>query len=200
MKNSTHPSDVPSPAEDEFRRFFEATFGPATSYVRRRASGGSSTDDIVGDAFATAWRRWSSHPADPHEWLPWMYGICRNVLRNHRRSDVRRLRLVHRVGREPDPVAAPGTDLDVALHEALGQLSELDREVIRLTMWEGLSLPEVALVLGRTPNAIAVRSHRARRQLAASLGEYPRRARTTPRPTESTRSLPSQLNPMENLT
>jgi RNA polymerase sigma-70 factor (ECF subfamily) len=176
-----------------FRSFFDLTYGPATSYLRRRLRGDGSYEDVASDAYAVAWRRWDDRPADPGEWLPWMYGICRNVLRNHDRSQARRLRLVQRIGAQPAPGEAADRDIDVELHLALGRLAELDREVLRLTHWEHLSHPEIARVLDCSTNAVAVRSHRARRRLAALLAAPRDRSPARPDMDASTTPLPATL-------
>jgi RNA polymerase sigma-70 factor (ECF subfamily) len=178
--------------------FFDQTYGPATSYLRRRLNGDASYEDAAADAYAVVWRRWDDRPANADEWMPWMYGICRNVLRNHHRSTSRRLRLLRKVEVNEVVTERDGGDLDVALHEALGKLAELDREILRLITWEGLSQAEVGRVIGRTENAVAIRAHRARRQLAELLG---RRTERTPRTADmngSNRTLPCELNPLEN--
>ena len=51
--------------------------------------------------------------------------------------------------------------------EALASLRETDRELIRLTEWERLSITEAAVVLGLRPGTARVRLHRARKTLAA---------------------------------
>lgn len=50
-----------------------------------------------------------------------------------------------------------------------GQLAPTDQEVLRLTAWEGLAPAEIARVLGISPNAAAIRLHRARGRLRHEL-------------------------------
>src|SRR5690606_23818670 len=54
---------------------------------------------------------------------------------------------------------------------ALARLTPTDREVIQLSIWEGLSAPEVATVLGVPPATVRTRLHRARRRLRSLLAE-----------------------------
>ena len=51
------------------------------------------------------------------------------------------------------------------MHEALACLGEDDRELVRLTSWEGLSTADAARVLGIGAGAARVRLHRARGRL-----------------------------------
>jgi RNA polymerase sigma-70 factor (ECF subfamily) len=52
---------------------------------------------------------------------------------------------------------------------AFVELSESDREALRLVAWEGLSLGDAARAAGVSRTAFAMRVHRARRRLAAKL-------------------------------
>ena len=75
--------------------------------------------------------------------------------------------LTEHVGADP---ADLGGDDDV-VRAALAMLPPNDREVIQLTIWEELSAPEVAAVLGLPPATVRTRLHRARRRLRALLAE-----------------------------
>jgi RNA polymerase sigma-70 factor (ECF subfamily) len=58
---------------------------------------------------------------------------------------------------------------DSALAAAFAELSERDREVLRLVAWEGVPLRDVAAALGCSTVAARVRYHRAKSRLAAKL-------------------------------
>ncbi|MEV4183241.1 sigma-70 region 4 domain-containing protein [Streptosporangium canum] len=60
-------------------------------------------------------------------------------------------------------------DVD-ALAKAFADLSDDYREVLSLADWEGMSIAEIAVVLGCSANAVRIRLHRARRRLARALG------------------------------
>ena len=112
-----------------------------------------------------AWRRLDDIPRDA---LPWLLACARSSLGNHRRAERRRRRLVERL-RPARADAQPAALRDTRLATALGQLSTIDQEVLLLTAWEGLSVEQAAAVLGCSSQAFRVRSHRARRRLAAAL-------------------------------
>lgn len=57
----------------------------------------------------------------------------------------------------------------VALINALGELEELDRQVVVLVLVAGWSSAEVAELVGSSPGAVRVRLHRARRRLRELL-------------------------------
>lgn len=165
--------------DDGFRSLFQATYQPLVAYARRRVSDPAEADDVVAEVYSVAWRRRSElRPgADPR---PWLYGIAANVVRNHWRSRARHLRLVDRIGQQPDSHAPPPDPSDsqaAELRSALTALSFDDQEVLRLAAWEGLSHAEIATVLGVTENAVGIRLHRARnrlrQQLAAEISPAP---------------------------
>jgi RNA polymerase sigma-70 factor (ECF subfamily) len=61
------------------------------------------------------------------------------------------------------------TEVDPALHEALASLDADDREILRLWAWEQLPPREIAVVLGISANAAAIRVHRAKSRLSTAL-------------------------------
>jgi RNA polymerase sigma factor (sigma-70 family) len=59
----------------------------------------------------------------------------------------------------------------LAVQAALARLGELDREVLTLTVWEGLQPREVATVLEVSPEAVRTRLTRARGRLRELIGD-----------------------------
>lgn len=165
-----------SSAPPDFRHFFERCYRPISAFVRRRLptdTARTDVDDAVADVFLVAWRRWNEVSAmtDP---LPWLYGVAGNVIRNHRRSATRSLRLASKMAETTDDTSTtldPGTTIgeDRELATALATLSEDDREILRLVAWEGLNRHQVAAALGCSPDAASQRLSRARRRLADAL-------------------------------
>ena len=154
-----------------YEALFEANFDALLAYARRRTDQLSDAEDVVAETFVVAWRRWNDVPKPPNERRLWLYGVARRVLANHRRAAGRRLRLVDRLRAELRP-SGPRPHGDVAA--ALSELSDTDREILRLAAWEGLTHGEVAAVLEVSPNAAAIRLHRARQRLTAVMKETAR--------------------------
>jgi RNA polymerase sigma-70 factor (ECF subfamily) len=156
--------------EAAFRHTYEANFEVVHRYVGARLDDRAEVADVVADVFAVAWRRRADRPAGTEE-LPWLLGVARRVLADHRRASTRRMRLVARVAAQP--AAAPrSTDDDLAeqLEGAMAVLGERDREALRLVAWDDLSHADAARVLGCSLNALNVRVHRALRRLERALG------------------------------
>ncbi len=141
-----------------FEQIYEAHRDAITAYVRRRAPE-DAVEDVVADVFVVALRRIDDVPEPA---LPWLYGVARKTLANARRR-ARVVEGVREVVHEPEPAGDP------QLARAFAELSDADREVLRLVAWEGLSLRDAARVLECSPVACRVRYHRAKSRLAAHL-------------------------------
>lgn len=142
---------------------------PLRRYVARRVPA-DAVDDVLADVLLVLWRRHGDVPQDDP--LPWAYAVARGCLANSRRSARRQLRLVERLGRAERPTPHQADEPDHAdVHAALDRLRELDREVVRLWAWEGLAPREIAVATGLTANAVSIRLHKAKKQLAAELGQ-----------------------------
>lgn len=142
---------------ERYRGLFDACYEPLLAYARRRCSA-ADADDLVAEVLTTAWRRLEDIPTGYE--LPWLYGVARLTLANQRRGLVRRLRLLDRVRSEQIPEPAGESNDHVV--QALERLSSSDREILRLAAWEDLRPAEIAVVLGCSANAAALRLSRAR--------------------------------------
>lgn len=147
----------------QFEALYRANAANILGYLRRRGAG-DDAQDLLSETFLTAWRRREALPEAALQ-RAWLF------------STARRLRLAHQRHHQPisritDIAAAPDRDphgdtaTDVAVHAALAKLTETDRELLTLTIWEGLTPSEAAATLGLTAAAARVRLHRARRRLA----------------------------------
>lgn len=165
-----------SDRRERYEAVFREVYEPLQRYVRRRAQP-SVVDDVVADALLVLWRRLDDVPPDLA--LPWAYGVARRCLANQRRGDERQARLVDRLLGDRDH-AAP--EPDPLLEAALADLAPDDREIVRLWAWEGLAPREVAVVLGISANAAAIRVHRAKRRLAEAVERQRSRGRKNAAP------------------
>ena len=159
--------------DEHFRRVYAATFEPLLAYAVRRVEQPADAADVVAETFLVAWRRRREIPADGEARL-WLYGVARRVLANHHRGDVRRERLGQRLRQRLTAFAAdPAAEVPerLAIRAALGRLNELDREVLLLTVWEGLEPREAAQVLGVSSAAVRTRLSRARARLRELVGD-----------------------------
>jgi RNA polymerase sigma-70 factor (ECF subfamily) len=150
---------------ERFDELWSKFAGSIYAYAARRV-GRVDADEIVADVFGVAWRRINEMPDHP---LPWLYGVGRNVIREHYRSEQRRARLQESLDQQW--MTASGFDRMPAILEALLDLDDSDQEVLRLVAWEQLSPQEAAQVLGIKGATFRMRLTRARRRLRTALAE-----------------------------
>jgi RNA polymerase sigma-70 factor (ECF subfamily) len=175
---------------EQRRRFdalFEAYHSDVVAYCRWRAGSASDAQDVVAEVFLTAWRRIDDVPGGDAARV-WLYAAARRAVANQRRSTRRRAALVERIALTAPPRDPPSDPEDSLVREALRRLGPLDREVLLLSEWEGLSPAQIASVL-RCPKVTARgRLHRARRRFRRAFeqltaGEHgDRRSRAAARP------------------
>ena len=143
------------------------------AYCLRRASSADS-EDACAETFLVVWRRIDEIPPAPKT-LPCLYGIARRTLSNQTRAFYRRGRLhtkLTNLGMTPaaDPmlVVVQSAD-DKVVTDAVQRLKPVDREIVMLDVWEGLSRAEIADVMGMTRAAVDQRIHRAYQKLSRAL-------------------------------
>ena len=135
------------------------------AYLRRRTDR-EAARDVAAETFTVAWRRFDD--VDDLR-LPWLLGVARRQLANHRRARRRHRSMVARMARQPVADTVPAPALDSGLGQALSRLSENDRELVLLIGWDELTPTEAASVLGITPVAARSRLSRARVRLQQGL-------------------------------
>jgi RNA polymerase sigma-70 factor (ECF subfamily) len=150
---------------------FSALFARAYPQLRRwahhRGIRGADADDLVAEVFTIAWRRFDDIPADAA--IPWLYGVARNVVRNHQRG-VRRRAALALVVPPATPVPPPDEPADAeVIRVALAALRDDDREILRLVAWDELDVADLPLALGCSASAARVRLHRARKRFAEAV-------------------------------
>jgi RNA polymerase sigma-70 factor (ECF subfamily) len=154
---------------DRFEAMFTAHYRDVHRFALRR-TGPEEAEEVANETFAIAWAKLGSVPEFA---LPWLYAVAGKCLANRRRAATRRNGLAARLRARPAQPA--GRDPADKLAErdsilrAFVELSESDREALRLVAWEELSLGDAARVMGVSRTAFAMRVHRARRRLAAEL-------------------------------
>jgi RNA polymerase sigma-70 factor, ECF subfamily len=163
-----------STVEDRTRRErFEALAPGLIEPLRRflaRRTDAATADDVLADTLLVCWRRLDEVPAEP---LPWAYAVARRCLANAERGARRRERLAARIAAvDPPEAVGPGPGPgNASVTAALSALRPSDAELLRLWAWEQLSPGEIATALEITPNAAAIRLHRARAALRTALGK-----------------------------
>jgi RNA polymerase sigma-70 factor (ECF subfamily) len=171
MTASTRDRSAPADDEARFVEIYRRYGRPVQAYCARRTHR-SQVADAVAETFLIAWRRFDQVP-DEDAVLPWLYGVAYRVLSHQWRHRGRSRRLVERLSGLTGFDAVP-PDAIVVTHEehrlvlaAVARLRPIDQEILRLSVWEELSYPDMALVLGINEGAVRQRAYRARCNLGS---------------------------------
>lgn len=152
--------------------------GPVSRYLRRLVGNAADVEDLLQSTFMVVAVAGSKYDPERGAVLTWLFGIATNVVRRHRRTTSRRMRLWSAVADAP---VAPAADVPeqaatrVELRraeQALQALSEDLREAFVLCELEGLSAREAARVVDASEVAVWKRVSKARKAIrAAVMGE-----------------------------
>jgi len=134
----------------------------------------SVAEEHVQDSFLSAWRGIGSFriglPAKP-----WLVRILVNtIVSQRRRLSIPTTPLEEAAyWQDGDDAADPAEQLEnqQEVHQALAILSEEHRQVVMLRYFTGLSVPELAEVLGCPEGTVKSRIHRALGHMRVELGE-----------------------------
>ncbi len=141
-------------------------------YVLARTSDASAAEDLAATVFLEALQSINSYTYRGTPILAWLYRIARNVVSDYRKSLRRRA--------QRNDSTAPATELKVAaeaiesagiidLRDAVRSLKDSQREVIVLHYYVGLTLPEVAALVGKKERAVYSLQARAIEALRRSM-------------------------------
>ncbi len=144
-------------------------------YAHHRLGDLDEARDAVSETMARAVAAMDRFTADDAGFVPWLFGICRNVV-----ADALRLRYRQRSLRDvedhEDDGPSPDEDLldreDLArVRAAFARLDPDEREVLELRVVAGLTSDQVAGVLGKKPSAVRMAQMRALSRLRAFVNE-----------------------------
>lgn len=153
--------------------------GPAIHAYLQRRSSRDSADDLLSEVFLRAYAAVRHYDERWQDARPWLYGIARNVLREHHRQGHAPLadwaRFTHAVSVD-DPWPDVDSRLDAtarnsSLRRALASLAPADREVLLLVTWEGLTPAQAAVSLGIPQGTARSRLFRARAAMRDLLSD-----------------------------
>jgi RNA polymerase sigma-70 factor (ECF subfamily) len=182
------PAPEPTDAEvlagrpDDFGLIFDRYARVLYGYCARRV-GPDLADDVVAETLLTAFERRHRFDRTAPSARPWLFGIATNVLRNHRRAEVRGWRAFARTGADPLDGVRRVTDgiaervderVDAAqavraLAAALAAMPRAHRDVLLMHAWSGLDYAELAAALEVPIGTVRSRLHRARARLRQAL-------------------------------
>ena len=152
------------------------------NFIRRHVATSEDAYDLLQESFAAAWRGLKSYDQG-RPFGVWLRRIALNKCRDRARREAVRRRVFSIVGlsteaRDQVPDPAPGADHTQIVGETLQRLNTALERLpahlklpLVLTALQGMSQREAAEVLGVSAKVVETRAYRARKQLAAALGD-----------------------------
>jgi RNA polymerase sigma-70 factor (ECF subfamily) len=160
---------------EAWTEIYEANHPKLFRYVLARVGDRQIAEDLTASVFVEALKGIESYVSRGRPLLAWLYAIARNLVNYHHRSAFRRKArhelwnqqaVAETVAKSGDPASAVQS---WDLQEAIGHLSGGQREVIILRYFVGLTLPEVAEVVGKQERAVYSLHTRAIKSLRRHL-------------------------------
>jgi RNA polymerase sigma-70 factor (sigma-E family) len=165
--------DIPRDREAGTSALFEAHYRHLVALARRMLDDPADAEDVVMDAFAGAYARWTTVRNLDNPFFYLRKSVVNGCNNRSRRLRTAGARLLLRTER-----ASPPADLAAMTHfeheavvSALRELKGRQHQVLVLRYYEGLSEHEIAETLGCSLGSIKTHAHRGLRALAAKLGE-----------------------------
>ncbi|HET6998641.1 MAG TPA: sigma-70 family RNA polymerase sigma factor [Solirubrobacterales bacterium] len=162
-------------APAEFARVFDRHFDAVHSYLQRRV-GPDLADELSSQTFLVAFDGRARYDTSRADARPWLFGIATNLLRRHRRREVRELRAYARSGVDPVLDAFDGIEerLDASrlrreLAEVLANVPADETDTLLLYAWAELTYPEIAEALGVPVGTVRSRLSRVRGRIRELL-------------------------------
>lgn len=163
-------------ASEGSTRAFEELYRALSPGVLRylRAKNYEEAEDLAAEVWAEVARRMSSFVGGEGDFRAVLFTIARRRVHDHWRWRQRRPSDPvepdelgdHPALDQPDGVVIEAMDAQRAVDRLVRHLSEPQAEVVLLRVLGGLSVDEVAHLLGRSPGAVRALQHRALKRLA----------------------------------
>ncbi|HZE72452.1 MAG TPA: RNA polymerase sigma factor [Pyrinomonadaceae bacterium] len=161
-----------------FLELYERHRQPVFRFAYRLLGSMEMAEDITHDCFLGLIRKPANFDPSRASLRTYLYGAARNLVMKQFRSAGRESALDDLLD---DPLVpereAPlrrvlDQELSAIVKEAVFMLPPLQREALVLFEYEGLSLAEIAVVVGSDIGAVKARLHRARERLRRALQPY----------------------------
>jgi RNA polymerase sigma-70 factor (ECF subfamily) len=172
-----HAVTLPAPprtAAPTFASVAEACLDDVFGYLLYLTKNRALAEDLTGETFETALRRWRRFDANRGTPRAWLLAIARSTALDWFRADSRRRRREERAGASEaqESLHEVFEGFSPALEDGLRSLSAGEREVVALRVVLELDGEETARLLGISPTAVSTRLHRALAKLEERMSEH----------------------------
>jgi len=161
-----------------FGTLYDRFSTPLYSLALKMLANEAEAQDVLQEVFLSIWNKSASYRADRGSAFSWVVALLRNRIIDRVRSRRRRGELleVHTPDLEPSGSATPSSAQNCETSErarevrsALGQISDDQRQVLRLAFFEGLTQVEIAEKLEEPLGTIKARAQRGMAHLRTLL-------------------------------
>ena len=151
------------------------------SYVTRITGNPFAAEDIVQDTFIKLSADWEGDFVDGPAMNSWLHKVAHGKAVDWVRREIRLNKLHEDHQKERGEYEPPATqqgggesrtspELVLKLEEALMRLSDKEREVVLLKVYEEMSYKEISVAMGLSETNVGFILHTAMKKLATSLG------------------------------
>jgi RNA polymerase sigma-70 factor (ECF subfamily) len=155
--------------EQEFIKGIDNCKGLILKLIGLYAYSFSDRNDIYQEILFNAWRGIKSFQGKS-KFSTWLYQVALNTIFTYNRTSKKTMGKISEIEDLIVPVAPQVEKREdiQRLYQAIRKLSEIDRIIITLNL-EGYENPEIADILGISPNYVGVKLHRIKNQLQTFL-------------------------------
>ncbi len=159
--------------QDAFAKLYEANVERVYRYLLGRMGQQADAEDVTAEVFIRAMNALDTYKPQGVPFVGWLLRIAHNQAVNYFRKQARRreLPLLDTINAADDPAERAVSHIAAGeVHEAMDELTDLQREVISLRFGAQLTIAETARAMNRTEQATKFLQHSALRALRRVLG------------------------------
>ena len=150
----------------EFREFYDRQVKRVYRLAMVLMGNISDAEDVTQTVFLKAWEKKPDFRDSDHE-IAWILTTTRNQCKDIHKSFYRRKRAD--LENAPEPKVTLETQMDSEIREALQSLTEKYRMVLYLYYYEGYSVRELSVILGRRESTLQTQLATGRKQMKSLL-------------------------------
>lgn len=150
----------------EFREFYDRQVKRVYRLAMVMMGNISDAEDVTQTVFLKAWEKKPDFRDADHE-IAWILTTTRNQCKDIHKSFYRRKRAD--LENAPEPQVTLETQMDSEIWEALQSLTEKYRMVLYLYYYEGYSVRELSVILGRRESTLQTQLATGRKQIKSLL-------------------------------
>ena len=158
---------------DAFAMLYEANVERVYRYLLGRMGQQADAEDVTAEVFIRAMNALDTYKRQGVPFVGWLLRIAHNQAVNYFKKQARRgeLPLLDTINSADDPAERAVRHIAAGeVHEAMGDLTDLQREVISLRFGAQLTIAETARAMDRTEQSTKFLQHSALRALRRVLG------------------------------